>query len=177
MIVEQEMRGEFNRGKLLNIGFMQTIHMSEWHIFHDVDMLSQGGVPNYRFTEKPTLFATNASQFNWQIPFPEYFGGVTGMSREDFYNINGYPNNFWGWGGEDNCLYNSIRRAGLEIVQRPHRYYSLPHDRLNRLGIDLIKLEKSREERESTNGLVGLEYGILRRNRIQQGTHIVVEIS
>ena len=32
---------------------------------------------------------------------PNYFGGIVSFNREMFKQINGYPNNFWGWGGED----------------------------------------------------------------------------
>lgn len=30
----------------------------------------------------------------------KYFGGVVSFSEEDMKRINGYPNTFWGWGGE-----------------------------------------------------------------------------
>lgn len=28
------------------------------------------------------------------------------MSKEQFTKINGFPNNYWGWGGEDDDIYN-----------------------------------------------------------------------
>lgn len=176
VIVEQTINGLFNRGMLLNIGFIQVEDKSDYFIFHDVDMLVQG-IPDYSFTKNPTLLATNASQFNWQLPFPEYFGGVTGINREHFHLINGYPNDFWGWGGEDNAVYYALQAHGLPVIHRPHRYYSLPHMRLNAAGICPIKMQQAKQPRSKYNGLNGLKYAIKADRKILGGLHIVVEIS
>jgi hypothetical protein len=37
----------------------------------------------------------------WGIPYPSYVGGVICLNREDYIKVNGFSNNFWGWGGED----------------------------------------------------------------------------
>jgi len=28
-------------------------------------------------------------------------GGVMSINRENYYLVNGFPNIYWGWGGED----------------------------------------------------------------------------
>lgn len=28
------------------------------------------------------------------------------MSKDQYLKINGFPNNYWGWGGEDDDIYN-----------------------------------------------------------------------
>lgn len=40
------------------------------------------------------------------LPYNEFFGGVSGLTVEQFRKINGFPNAFWGWGGEDDDLWN-----------------------------------------------------------------------
>lgn len=40
------------------------------------------------------------------LPYNEFFGGVSGLTVEQFFKINGFPNAFWGWGGEDDDLWN-----------------------------------------------------------------------
>lgn len=37
-----------------------------------------------------------------------YFGGVVAFNQADFEAINGFPNTFWGWGGEDDEMYSRI---------------------------------------------------------------------
>lgn len=42
----------------------------------------------------------------FSLPYKEFFGGVSGLTVEQFRKINGFPNAFWGWGGEDDDLWN-----------------------------------------------------------------------
>lgn len=49
-----------------------------------------------------------------------YFGGIVAFTRQHFIMVNGFPNNFWGWGGEDNELYGRVVRKKL-AVQTPTR--------------------------------------------------------
>ncbi len=51
--------------------------------------------------------------FECRLPYKQYFGGVSAMSKEQFQKINGFPNNYWGWGGEDDDIYN---RWGKYII-------------------------------------------------------------
>lgn len=48
-----------------------------------------------------------------RLPYAGYFGGVSGLSKKQFLKINGFPNEYWGWGGEDDDIYN---RYGIWIV-------------------------------------------------------------
>lgn len=40
------------------------------------------------------------------LPYVQYFGGVSALSKQQFLTINGFPNNYWGWGGEDDDIFN-----------------------------------------------------------------------
>ena len=39
------------------------------------------------------------------LPYPDIFGGAGSFTRKHFELINGFSNEFWGWGGEDDDLF------------------------------------------------------------------------
>lgn len=128
IVVEQDNDHPFNRGWLLNCGFI--LSKSEYVIFSDVDMLIASGFHHYRkYPETPTQLATHVQQFGYQMPFPEYFGGVNMFNRHDFVYIDGMSNKFHGWSCEDNELYDTVIKSGLKISHRSCWYNSLHHDR------------------------------------------------
>ena len=43
--------------------------------------------------------------FFYSLPYNNIFGGAGSFSKEHFQLINGFSNQFWGWGGEDDDLY------------------------------------------------------------------------
>jgi GT2 family glycosyltransferase len=57
--------------------------------------------------------------------------GNFGISREDFERVNGFDENFEGWGGEDDDLGRRLRRAGarLESIVRHTYSFHLWHPR------------------------------------------------
>lgn len=105
IVVEQSDDKPFNRGKLLNIGFDNAKKLNcDYVVFHDIDMLPVK--VDYSYSETPLHLATNF-EFNpniKRIVFDEYFGGVTMFPVSAFELINGYSNEYWGWGFEDDDL-------------------------------------------------------------------------
>jgi predicted glycosyltransferase involved in capsule biosynthesis len=124
-IIEQYDEKPFNRAKLFNIGFDIDHKEFDYFCFHDIDMLPLEA--DYSFVEKPYHMATNASQFNNNLPYQTYYGGVNLFNKEDFIKINGYSNDFWGWGGEDDDLLKRVRLLGFDLYRRKGVYKSLPH--------------------------------------------------
>ena len=39
-----------------------------------------------------------------RLPYKMYFGGVSALTPLHYLKINGFPNNYWGWGGEDDDI-------------------------------------------------------------------------
>lgn len=128
-VIEQADDKPFNRGWLLNVGALVTTE--DVLIFHDVDMLVVNGHKNYLIppVSGPVQLATHAEQFGYKMPFSEYLGGVTMYLREDFVKINGYSNKFWGWGGEDNEMYDNVIKHNLSINYKNCYHASLAHPR------------------------------------------------
>jgi hypothetical protein len=110
-IIEQsDDRRKFNRGKLLNIGFqIASKEGCRTFIFHDVDLLPSPDLFEcYATIPRDTQPMHIARVWDRYSGNKKYFGGITSFSETSFRRMNGFPNNFWGWGGEDDELY---RRA------------------------------------------------------------------
>jgi hypothetical protein len=116
-IVEQSDDGrKFNRGKLLNIGFKYAeAQKCTTFIFHDVDLLPSDELRPW-YVSMPSNPAHIARVWNRYSDNPRYFGGVVSFTRDQYRKINGFPNNFWGWGGEDDEMYRRVVQCKLTPI-------------------------------------------------------------
>ena len=57
--------------------------------------------------------------FNYQLPYDGIFGGVSAMSVKHFNFVNGFSNQFWGWGGEDDDMAERLRINNLGVRRPP----------------------------------------------------------
>ena len=48
--------------------------------------------------------------------FQDYFGGVTQMNTSIFRQLNGYSNQYRGWGGEDDDFLKRLRRVLCQVL-------------------------------------------------------------
>ena len=113
-IVEQSPEHKFNRGALLNIGFLEASKKGyNVFIFHDVDLLPGDSIAPYyvKNPEIPIHIARCWKRYEGK----EYLGGIISMSGKNYTDLNGYPNNYWGWGGEDDELRRRVNELKLEI--------------------------------------------------------------
>jgi hypothetical protein len=111
-VVEQSDNKPFNRGKLLNIGAKLAIREGfDYLALHDVDMLPLKGV-DYSYPDTPIHLA---GVVNNEQPFDDYFGGVTLFNVDDFKIINGYSNEYWGWGFEDDDMLQRCIQKNLPL--------------------------------------------------------------
>lgn len=159
-IIEQADEKPFNRAKLLNIGFLEFSKDFDGFAAHDVDMLPSKA--DYSFPTCPTHIATKVEQFRYKMPYPQYFGGVTLFPNEDFRKANGYSNNFWGWGAEDDELYKHMVSLGITIERRQCFFQSLHHTRKlvqedYKRNIEYLKMQRSSED-----GLTHCKYEIVK---------------
>ena len=56
-------------------------------------------------------------KFNYTLPYGNLFGGVVAISLDHFMKVNGYSNQYWGWGGEDDDMSNRLVMKGLKITR------------------------------------------------------------
>lgn len=96
----------FNRGAMKNIAAKHAFEDGcDYIVWHDVDMIPERDC-DYSFPEKhPVHIATNISQMDYGLKYQEYFGGAVIFSKEQAYKTNGYSNDYWDWGMEDDDLF------------------------------------------------------------------------
>lgn len=186
LVVEQTHGKPFNRAKLLNIGFLEASKDCDYFVMHDVDMIPFRNLvnngPDYSYRDEPTHLASAASQFNFTLPYGGYFGGVTLFPRKAFDQVNGYSNEYWGWGAEDDDMLYRCHYAGLKAARIENGFFqSLNHDRKideqdYRKNIDRVKEMWDRKLDWKSEGLNSCKYEVKERADMDGYGKAVVEI-
>lgn len=128
-VMEQCDKKPFNRAKLFNVWFHEYGNEYDYFITHDVDMYldySKSHSNVYDYPINPTHIATRCEQFNYDMPYNDYFGGVVIFSREQFISVNGFSNEFWSWGGEDDEMRNNVLEK-YQIERREAYFHCADH--------------------------------------------------
>jgi hypothetical protein len=96
----------FNRGAMKNIAAHIAFEDGcDYIAWHDVDMLAHEEA-DYGYPElTPTHIATKLSKYGYNLGYDQYFGGVVLFNKEQSYTTNGYSNEYWDWGQEDDDLF------------------------------------------------------------------------
>lgn len=98
----------FNRGAMKNVAAKVAFEDGcDYIVWHDIDMIPvEGGGADYSYPEKhPVHIATNISQMDYKLKYFEYFGGAVVFTKEQVEKTNGYSNEYWDWGSEDDDLF------------------------------------------------------------------------
>tara|TARA_R100000008_G_scaffold85638_1_gene76122 strand:+ start:17031 stop:18473 length:1443 start_codon:yes stop_codon:yes gene_type:complete len=108
----------FNRGAMKNVAAEWAFKEGcDYVVWHDIDMIPEEGC-DYSFPEKyPIHIATNISQMDYQLKYQEYFGGAVIFSKEQVEKTNGYSNDYWDWGMEDDDLFWRCYLEGMADVK------------------------------------------------------------
>jgi len=139
VLVEQSRDGQkFNRGELLNIGFLEAQRYCEGTgmqecfesvIFHDVDMVPdthmlsyyelrpQRGEPVHLSAPEILGSSKYCDEYGEENP---WIGGVLALHPQDFISCNGFALGYWGWGYEDVQLRVRLKHShGFRKLLRP----------------------------------------------------------
>jgi predicted glycosyltransferase involved in capsule biosynthesis len=141
-------------------------------------------ISDYSYVTTPTHLAAEAEQFGFKLPYQGYFGGVTLFDKHSFIKVNGYSNDYWGWGAEDDdvmfrCLVNDIRPS-----RKSGKYRSLDHKRVILQDLYEENLKKYFEFKNAPNrekiiediksdGLTTLEYEVLEERDLEDKVKII----
>ena len=96
----------FNRGAMKNIAAHYAFEDGcDYVAWHDVDMVPFPDADYSYPIDNPTHIATKLSKYNYGMGYDQYFGGVVLFNKEQAYQTNGYSNDYWDWGQEDDDLF------------------------------------------------------------------------
>jgi hypothetical protein len=201
-IIEQsDDKNLFNIGKLKNIGFQIASYENkkiDTFIFSDIDTIPDYDLVDYYFKneEYPISMGLKCSRYqnkNEKTKKP-FIGALVNFNKKLFQKINGYPNNFWGWGGEDDILLNRLIQNDSLKLYYPERGEIIDFEEINNKVINLReKLNKLRNDRLNEkmivekivtdlyywkkNGINNLNYKVLKRTEINKRiTQIKVDL-
>lgn len=163
-IVEQVPGKPFNRGKLINVGYLETKPSN--FCAHDVDMVPK------KVYYKPTAGIVQLAGSN--IQKTDYLGGVTMFNSIWFERLGGYHNEFW-HRAEDNEMMFNIKRLGMYVENHHGEFKMLPHPRTGPEFIPEL-WEKAQKPREVQDQLSICEYKVISRNDDRGYTHLLVDI-
>ena len=180
-VVDQNEGSPFNRAMLMNVGFVEALRDDDFtcFVFHDVDHIPVDELLSYRCAEQPVHMAAMIDKWQWGMPYPQFAGGVMMQSTKNTLIMNGFSNNYWGWGGEDDDITQRWYLAGLR-VRRPFgghgRYATVRknHSRSSDPNPNRMNLLKQSRLRAPYDGLNTLHYHVEEKHRHPLYTRVKV---
>ncbi|XP_053134254.1 beta-1,4-galactosyltransferase 3 [Hemicordylus capensis] len=183
-VVHQAGNATFNRAKLLNVGVKEALKDEDWNclFLHDVDLIPENDHNLYAcdpWSPKHVSIAMN--KFGYSLPYSQYFGGVSALTPDQYLKINGFPNEYWGWGGEDDDIATRVRLAGMKIVRPPvsiGHYKMVKHkgDQGNEENPHRFDLLIRTHRSWTQDGMNSLSYKLLSKELLPLYTNITADI-
>jgi hypothetical protein len=187
LVVEQEPGGLFNRGKLINVGMHYAASVSDYYCLHDVDAVPLEA--NYACPSQPLRLVNRIVGEEGESQRTDYyFSGAISLRKEQAFAANGYSNEYWGWGKEDDDFFFRLLLAGyLCFYDTLGTFRDLPnpaHQRVVRKSPETpphVKLNRQRRSRllrglldPAEDGLSTLRYEILSEDEFGDHQKITV---
>ena len=181
VVVEQNEGKLFNRGAVLNVAFKEYKNKTKFFFTHDVDMNPTRDLVKFVYTKEDIDIYRIMSSHDSSL------GGIIKVKHNILFDINGFPNNIWGWGIEDRALYYKCCIKNINITLNSMRNFNIrPHinnaenyinekKTISDMWMDgyISQLnEQQKKDMIMSSGLNNLEYTILERKNI----HDIVEL-
>ena len=193
LIVEQTPGEKFNRGILLNIGYdyiTRNLPEISSFVFHDVDIINEESIQDKYYGDdgKDMVHLGMLIEKDKYAKSSDFLGRALRVSKRAFKEINGFPNTFYGWGGEDDALRYRIMSSSLEkTIYRPNESkhgYELEtkndiFEKRDPLLTEMHKVEESLSDmiEWKINGLNSLQYSIIDNKLLSGARKIVVQLT
>ena len=185
--IEGTRMAKFNLGRIKNIGYeIANKERKGYYVLSDVDLLPGFSlIKDYLTvpTERVKHLANIGTRYG--INDKNFIGGVVSVNSDQFEKCNGYPNNFWGWGGEDNAFLHRLRENNIKVNKSKSPVIDIeehteelkedkkilePQDKLRK---QKIKEDETKWENNGISNVNGL-YSIIGRKDYDNISHIKV---
>ena len=83
------------------------------------------------------------------------------MANPHFEIINGYSNEYWGWGGDDDELRRRIEAKHIPIHARKCKFKSLPHNSNVNHDVRMKNVQRLKSPIDWADGLSSCEYEVV----------------
>ncbi|XP_064880867.1 beta-1,4-galactosyltransferase 1-like isoform X2 [Oncorhynchus nerka] len=182
-VINQDGDNTFNRAKLMNIGYAEALKEYDYDcfVFSDVDIIPMDDRNTYKCFSQPRHLSVSMDKYGFKLPYYQYFGGVSSLSKEQIMKINGFPNNYWGWGGEDDDIFNRVNNRKM-YISRPDgvvgkcRMIRHERDKNNNDNPQRFKRIAHTLNTMDTDGLNSLEYEVVAVEKHDLFTKITVDV-
>lgn len=186
VVLEQSEDGRrFNLGKLINIGYSltkeakssDTLDENWFYMFHPVDMVPTQGFSRYllhleSFSKNPK---TGVLGFTTRTSSGYYKAAIFKPSHYEMFN--GFTNNFWGYGAEDDELFARLKILDNQMTSDEIEFdswfeestgvnHGVPQSPDLLLGLDhhsrnIFQVKSLTKDRILVDGLSSLDYRVL----------------
>ena len=163
------------------MAFKEYENKTKYFFTHDVDINPSLEIIKSIYTKE------DIEMFRVKSAHASSLGGIIKVKHDIIFNINGFPNDIWGWGIEDRALYFRCRMKNINITNNPNQSFKIMPHTSNAITYTCEKElisdmwrpkyinsldDKQKEEMIMGSGLNNLKYTILERKMI----HDMVEL-
>jgi hypothetical protein len=176
----------------LNIGYDYLVKLlpeANTFLFHDVDIVMDKEMIQkyYGYDGKPIVHLGAMMKNDKYTSSTNFLGRILKMTKEAYQALNGFPNTFYGWGGEDDAFANRIYDAGETVYRPTEKNAGYEMETTNDIFLDKESEEREKHKLEELvsdtlmwkiNGLNSLQYTVV--NAISLGKNarkITVQLS
>lgn len=187
-VIDQQGTTTFSRARLMNAGFLfvRENYNFDCFIFHDVDLLLETEEGLYKCSNKfPRHLSSSIDKYHYTVPWLGITGGVMAFTQSQYEAVNGFSNEYWGWGCEDDDMFVRIVDSCLHLEQADKRYYKYKmivhqYEKSYKGDSELddyfrFKMASSANLRKSQDGIsnLGLDYYKMKINSTNSNRTIV----
>ncbi|XP_047481843.1 beta-1,4-N-acetylgalactosaminyltransferase bre-4-like isoform X2 [Penaeus chinensis] len=171
---------EFNRAKLLNIGYAlaQKFGPYDCYAFHDIDCVPKDDRNLYNCADQPRHLGVGMEKFTYKIPYDTFYGCACLMTGWQVEKVNGWSNRYFGWGGEDDNMWRRIKAEKMQVWRVSDHlatYATLKHKQAT-LNPRRMNILRTSERDYKLDGLNSLQFTLLNSTHRKLYTKFLVKL-